>query len=202
MQELTFTVNNHMLADFTTLLQSGIGLQCIKNEPLGTFLLHLAEFDPAYLSDTVQTVFLDGNAIDDFTMPLSEPRHTIALSAAMPGLAGAIFRKNSLFATLRTQSYTKKAAEKSNEKVQVSLKLFNKIAIEKGEPLLRKGFFYPGKNLLDFFSVRPFLVDKITAIHLSGKKVPFSKLHRLIDINAEYYICFNTEHNIKTDQHD
>ncbi len=202
MQELTFTVKNHMLADFTTLLQSGIGLQCIKNEPLGTFLLQLADFDTTYLSDTVQTIFLDGNAIDDFTTPLSEPCHTVALSAAMPGLAGAIFRKNSLFATLRTRGVTRKTTEKSNEKVQVWLKLFNRIAIEKGAAFLKKGFFYPGRNLLDFFSVRPFLMNKIIAIHLAGDKVPFSKIHTLIDTNTNYHIRFDTENDTILQQHD
>ncbi len=202
MQELTFTVEDQMLINFTTLLQSGIGFQCMKNEPLGAFLLHLADFDTAYLSHTVQTIFLDGNAIDDFTTPLSAPHHTVALSAAMPGLAGAIFRKNSLFATLRIRSDKKNAAEKSDDKVQVSLKLFNKIAIEKGEKFLTEGFFYSGKNLLNFFSIRPFLMDRIAAIHLAGNKIPSSALHTFIDTSAEYHIRFNTKNKAKIKQHD
>lgn len=84
----------------------------------------------------------------------------------MPGLAGAIFRKNSLHAALRTSDSNNMIAAQTDKKTMVCLKLFNMIASEKGPELLEKGGVFAGSKLLDFFQQRSQLRQNITHIEV------------------------------------
>ena len=55
----------------------------------------------SYLNERVQTIFLNGRAVDDLFGEVVGNNSTIALSAAMPGLAGAVFRKGGMLSSLR-----------------------------------------------------------------------------------------------------
>ena len=109
---------------FTTLLQSGIKLPVVAGTPLGIFINSLPGFDPNYISENIQTIFLDGNALDNLEHPLTQSEHIVALSAAMPGLAGAIFRRNSLCAALRTQQEKPQVTDQEKNEIIIHLKLF------------------------------------------------------------------------------
>ncbi len=168
------------MAFFTTILQSGILLPCQTHTPLGVFLDSLPDFDIAYISERIQTIFLDGNALDDLEQPLSNPRHILALSAAMPGLAGAIFRRNSMCAALRTRP-SQAAQMESEEETMVHLKLFNMIAQEKGAGILAMGGYFTGENLHEFLGRRPSLLQSISSIELDRQPVqPDIFLSRLL----------------------
>ena len=132
-------VPSHTLLLFTTLLQSGIEIKATSGDTLGKFLDQFPGFTPEYLADTVQTIFLDGTAVDDLTLPLEGDTPVLALSAAMPGLAGAIFRKNSFHSALRTETRTQLSGSEPQKKITVTLKLFNSIARERGGDMLRQG---------------------------------------------------------------
>jgi len=45
---------------------------------------------PEYLDKRVKTIFLNGNAVDDIDKAILQDGSTLALSAAMPGLAGPL----------------------------------------------------------------------------------------------------------------
>ena len=123
--ELILEVTAESLPLFTTLLQSGIEINCNDGLSMGHFLNELPGFTPEYISDIIQTIFLNGTAEDDMTTPLTGKNPVLALSAAMPGLAGAIFRKNSLHSALRTETRKKNTTESQSESLTVTLKLFN-----------------------------------------------------------------------------
>jgi hypothetical protein len=182
------TISTTKIDGFTTLLQSGIKLPAASGISLGVFLNSLPGFDIDYVSDTVQTIFLDGNALDDLEQPLTSQDHVIALSAAMPGLAGAIFRRNSLCAALRTRSENLGTAKKSSNEIFVLLKLFNSIAQEKGEELLRPGGIFSGETLRAFFNQRPSLLDAITSIHINGKMKVSADLLTCVSRERQYYL--------------
>ncbi len=165
------SVANAAMVRLTTLLQNGITLFCPPDQAIGSFLTHLPEFDVDYLADRVQTIFLDGDAIDDLEKPFSGTSHVIALSAAMPGLAGAIFRRNSLCAALRKSARPKNTAEeKEKEKIEISLKLFNMIAQEKGSALLRHGGLFAGELLINFFDLRQSLIPHIVTLAIDNSQ--------------------------------
>lgn len=168
---VTLTPPRENLVRLTTLLQSGIALTCPTGTSIGVFLDSLPDFDMSYITDRVQTIFFDGNAMDDLQRRFTKAEHVLALSAAMPGLAGAIFRKNSLCAALRTQGRVTDSNMSPNATTTVCLKLFNIIAQEKGEMILRRGGFFTGKSLQNFFHNRPSLLQSATTLQFDSLEI-------------------------------
>ncbi len=168
--DLHLTVKAEALPLFTTLLQSGIELNATSGQPLALLLHSLPGFTADYLAERVQTIFLDGTAIDDLTTPLQRQWQVVALSAAMPGLAGAIFRRNSFHAALRTATGTPGRGSGGGE-ITVRLKLFNSIARERGPELLHLGVRVAASALVDFFALRPGLLSTIDRACLAGREV-------------------------------
>ena len=70
----------------------------------------------------------------------------IALSAAMPGLAGATLRKGGHFAGMRREiSQCDEASCEEQHEGMVTLKLFNLVAREMGPQVLEKGVWVTGE---------------------------------------------------------
>ena len=185
---------NTVMVRLTTLLQNGIILHCPPHLAIGTFLANLPEFDVDYLTDKVQTIFLDGDAIDDLNKPFSGPTHVIALSAAMPGLAGAIFRRNSICAALRKNS-GKMADDlgKGKEDIEISLKLFNVIAQEKGSALLLHGGIFRGEVLREFFSMRKSLIPQIRTLMIDSSECVGENLLSYLQPDSLYHTVIAPE---------
>ena len=119
--------------------------------------------------------FLNGTAVDDLTVPLSGEEPILALSAAMPGLAGAIFRRNSFHAALRTTP-DKKTENTESAHITVTLKLFNSIASERGPELLKKSVIIKTGHLTNFLAKRPSLPSLVKHVVFSGKTVSMENL--------------------------
>lgn len=167
LSQLKFEVVPGSLPLFTTVLQSGIEVMTENGITLGRFLSGFPGFTDDYLANTVQTIFLNGTAIDDLTTPLTGDNPVLALSAAMPGLAGAIFRKNSFHAALRTDTHSLPAEATERDRLTVTLKLFNSIARERGEELLHRGVCMRTAVIAGFLAVRPNLLDDIAMLRLN-----------------------------------
>lgn len=177
---------------YTTLLQAGIVLESTAGKALGVFLNELPEFDTDYLSDRVQTIFLDGSAIDDLERCFSEAQHIVALSAAMPGLAGAIFRRNSLCAALRTRKDETDTSPATKDSIRITVKLFNAIAQEKGMQLLSRGGIFSGETLRDFFHPRPSLLQGIHSLEFDDEAIEADTLTSRLRVDEEYYLTITT----------
>lgn len=180
LSRLTLSVRSESLPVFTTLLQSGIEATTAGGTTLGRFLGDLPGFTADYLAETVQTIFLNGTAVDDLTLPLAGENPVLALSAAMPGLAGAIFRRNSFHAALRTDTAAKASQRQEETTLTVTLKLFNSIARERGGELLRRGVRLQAGVLADFLERRPNLRRDIHLIRLDGREISFQDLTRCL----------------------
>jgi len=76
-----------------------------------------------------------------------------------------------MHAALRSQKSPTVDAPGPNETMNVKLKLFNMIAMEKGEALFARGVGVTGPGLADFLSDHPTLLSKITSAVLTGKTV-------------------------------
>ncbi len=162
---LELQLNPGSMQKFSSLLQNGVGIRGSFGESLGVFLSRLPGFTTPYIIDSIQTIFLNGTPIDDLETPLIEEKMVLALSAAMPGLAGAIFRRNSLHASLRGTKSSAIDQELTFEDVFVTLKLFNIIAVERGPEILNQGVLIKKKGLKEFLKDRPTLQSAIhTAI--------------------------------------
>jgi len=180
LSRLEFQVKPRSLLLFTTVLQSGIEANAESGTSLGRFLGGFPGFTAEYLADVVQTIFLNGTAVDDLTIPLTGARPKLALSAAMPGLAGAIFRKNSFHAALRTDTGSRTSGSQQNDTITVTLKLFNSIARDRGEELLQRGVCLQTDILADFLARRPNLRQDIRSIRLNSENIDKADLDRIL----------------------
>lgn len=150
--EITLTMPETAVARFVPILGEGIFLRGPSGQTVEDFLAKSAGVSPAYLKERVQTVFLDGRALDDFGTARVMDGATLALSAAMPGLAGAVLRRGGRYAPMRRQiSHEARCAQAAPGEIFVVLKLFNMIARELGPEFLLQGILVPGARLQNFW---------------------------------------------------
>ena len=177
---IRLTVAPESISLFTTVLQSGIEVKTSHGKTLGKFLSNFEGFTAEYLANTVQTIFLNGTAVDDLTLPLTGTNPVLALSAAMPGLAGAIFRKNSFHSALRTDTNALRSESIQQKAVTVTLKLFNSIARERGVALLKSGQVIKADLLTNFLNKRPNLWQQVLNINFDQREIDQIKLLSLL----------------------
>jgi hypothetical protein len=110
---------------------------------------------PDYLANRISTIFLNGKPLDDVSSAVIMDGATLALSAAMPGLVGATFRKAGHLAAFRGSiTYQKKDdAPITAHDGFVTLKLFNLLIGEMGPQFLERGIWVNGRVLRGFFDM-------------------------------------------------
>lgn len=175
--KIELSVSPDSIAGFTTLLQGGIFIEVPCNTQIGDLLTSLPGFSRDYVQSRVETIFIDGLPADSLSQPLTTSGTVLAISAAMPGLAGAIFRKNSVHASLRTSPTADVETESAEKTIQVRLKLFNMIAVERGEQLLYEGCVVKASTIQYFFNYRKQLLKQIAEIRVNGALADFEDLH-------------------------
>ncbi|MCG6931107.1 MAG: hypothetical protein LJE64_11180 [Desulfofustis sp.] len=176
---LTFTCPADQLIRLATVLQSGFYVTAAEGDSLISLLKALPGFSEAYIAKEIQTVFLNGDALDDLQTPLSGSDATIALAGAMPGLAGAIVRKGSPWGALR-KTKTITTAEHSGGPVSVLIKLFNTVAVDRGPGLLTGSVRINAGDLIHFLELRPSLLASLTGLALNGSPVAPERLSEAI----------------------
>jgi hypothetical protein len=101
----------------------------------------------------------------------------VALSGAMPGLAGAVFRRGGVYASFRSNiaSASKHFKGIAGEGT-VLLKLFNQAAADLGPLFLKKGVRVKGGTLSEFFKHNREKFENMRAlIEVEGKKYSFQE---------------------------
>ncbi|MEJ2058268.1 MAG: hypothetical protein P8X39_10565 [Desulfofustis sp.] len=167
---LSFDCADNELLRLSTMLQSGFIETGRQGDSILSFLLSLDGFTESYIENEVQTVFYNGDALDDVETELAGKTAAIALGSAMPGLAGAIMRKGSICGAFRKKR-TVVDMKSSGEPVTVRVKLFNSVARERGPQLLSRGLKIDGKDLLYFLKQRPLLITALKNIRFDGQAV-------------------------------
>ncbi len=132
-----------------TLLQRGFIQPVSGAISIVDLLNSLPGFSSGYIRDRVQTIFVNGLAEDTVERQLVAG-DTLALSAAMPGLAGAIFRRGGQHASLRTRPVVPEKGQ-GDQSGQLTVKLFNMVATETGSRILTHGVLIRGRTLVRFF---------------------------------------------------
>lgn len=149
--KMTLAMAEDTMTRLLPLLGEGIWISAADGETVENFLVKTAGISPAYLQERVQTVFLNGRALDDFDTAYVRDGSTLALSAAMPGLAGAVLRRGGVYAPMhRPMAHEAQALTADSGRIFVILKLFNMIARELGPNFLKDGILIPGAQLRDF----------------------------------------------------
>ncbi|MEW5775150.1 MAG: hypothetical protein AB1916_16655 [Thermodesulfobacteriota bacterium] len=131
------------------LLRAGVGIPVPGPLPVRGLLCDVLGLDPEFVESRVATLFLNGSPVDDLDETQVRPGDTLALAAAMPGIAGITMRRNSPVKALRADiSCTQTAAgSRPGSAGTVTVKLFNFIALEAGPALLAQGVIAPAPHL-------------------------------------------------------
>jgi hypothetical protein len=133
---------------FTPLFSRGVQVSACLECSLKELMCRQIGLAEDYLENRVQTVFLNGHPVDDVNQATVGEGAIVALSAAMPGLAGAVLRKGGVLATLRKNiTYQNDASARETCEGKVIVKLFNMTTREVGPLLLTRGIWMEGAEL-------------------------------------------------------
>ena len=153
MDRLRLRCNTARILPFFPLLQTGVEIPIENSMSVQAILSEICGLTDAVIKDRIQTLFLNGNPVDDFTTATVNPGDTLALSAAMPGLVGATMRSAGKLACFRSSiSHRSKPSQVNRSTGTVSLKLFNLMLKELGPGFLSRGVLISANKINDFLN--------------------------------------------------
>jgi hypothetical protein len=179
-QDLSLFVKSKLIPFFFQLLGQGFLVNVPANCSIRDLIIDCLGIPNDYLEERIQTLFLNGSVVDDLNSCNIKEGSTLALSGAMPGLAGAVLRRGGFYASFRrtiTHNDSPSRIDKDNH--WIVLKLFNMIVKELGPGFLEKGIWMEGEKLQKFLTrnseelrIRGSLSD------LNGKPVDIDNLRK------------------------
>jgi hypothetical protein len=180
MQHVCLGVKASLIPRFLKIIEHGFKLKIKTGLTIRELLSGQLGVSADYLDHRIQTIFLDGKAVDDVDSAWIHEGCRIALSAAMPGLVGATFRKGGRYAPFRSSiSYAKTKAPNAKGEGQITLKLFNLVAKELGPVFLEKGVIIDGNTFQNFVSENlQDLKAACASILLNDAKISFDRLKK------------------------
>lgn len=165
--EIKITVAENRLSLMRLVFGYGIRFEAPAGTRVSDFLQQALCTDADYIENRIQTLFMDGRAVDD---PESEEIHspcTLAVSAAMPGVFGAAFRKQGTYSGLRRHCSQIRQNQENRVKqgrlVAVTVKCFNQVAADLGDELLEAGVVMDLRDFLDFWARQGSILEKDNA---------------------------------------
>ena len=176
---LKLRITTESLQRFFSLLSIGFSINAKAGYSINDLLSRELGIAKAYIDDRIQTIFLNGKAVDDSKSAILQEGAVVALSAAMPGMVGSTFRKGGFFAGMRSQisHLTDTATRQDHQQIKVKLKLFNLVAKELGPVFLEKGVIIDGNTFQKFVSEKLEDLKAIfSSIDLNGTKISFDRL--------------------------
>jgi len=169
------------LAFFFPLLQNGFMIETEVGTSIRDFLLRPPGIDPAYIDKRIKTVFLDGKAVDDMETAFLDDGSTLALSAAMPGLAGATLRMGGSLVSFRSQiTFRAKNKPGSRHKGLIFIRLYNLILRDLGVIFLKNGVLLKPVDLAEFMKgLSEEFWTNVKAASLNGQPQDLKKLSQM-----------------------
>jgi hypothetical protein len=147
LKHIDLSIERGMASAFTELLQNGFLFECHVGVSVKSLLCEELGLSEQYVTERISTVFLDGSCVDDIDSATVREGSFIALSAAMPGLAGASLRRGGVYGAMRS-SITYKENDRRGEKTGLcSIKLFNLLIGELGPIFLQRGILVKADDL-------------------------------------------------------
>ncbi len=148
-----------------------------------------------YLENRIQTIFLNGKSVDDVNTAILREGSILALSAAMPGLAGATLRKGGRFAPLRSRiSHHTDQKSISKKEGMVILKLFNLLVSEIGPIFLQQGIWLQGSKFKDLLDRQPEdFFSGILSAEVNDEKVDLDQFEKTNWEGKDIFLQVKTE---------
>ena len=152
-QDLSIFVKSKLIPFFFQLLGQGFIVNAPANCSIRDLIVECLGIPDDYLEERIQTLFLNGSVVDDLNSCNIKEGSTLALSGAMPGLAGAVLRRGGFYASFRhTISLDDSQPRIDKDNHWIVLKLFNMIVKELGPGFLEKGIWMEGEKLQKFLT--------------------------------------------------
>ena len=174
------SVEKKLIPSFSSLLGQGFGINVQVGCSVRELLCQQLGITADYLDTRIQTIFLNGKSVDDVDTAVIKEGSVLALSAAMPGLVGAVLRRGSYLAPMRSHishPIDQKAAYKKEK--MVVLKLFNLLVRELGPNFLQKGIWLEGNQFKDFLNRQSDIFFKeILSVKINGENVDLDRLDK------------------------
>jgi hypothetical protein len=194
-QHLNLVVKANLIPRFLNLIEHGFKLKIKAGLSIRElFCDHLGISDD-YFDNRIQTLFLDGKPVDNVDTTRVYDGARIALSAAMPGLVGATFRKGGRYASFRgTISYSEAKNASVRGQGEITLKFFNMIAKELGPAFLQKGIIIEEKRFQDFaLRNSEDLKADCNSVHLNDAEIDAAKLKEMKWEDQEMFLQVTSE---------
>jgi hypothetical protein len=175
---LDLTLKPDRLSLFSHLLGQGFIINTRTGISVRELLCRQIGVDDDYLDRRIQTIFLNGKVVDDVDTAVIGNGAVLALSAAMPGLAGATLRRGGVYAAMRKEiSHHNKTSNDSPGNGSVTIKLFNFVALELGPIFLEQGIRINGTQMNFFFqNVPEFFWDGCWAAKIDDRPLDRDKI--------------------------
>jgi hypothetical protein len=192
---LCLVVRDDRLALFFKLLSQKVAIPVQTGRSIRELLCGQLDIEEQYLDERIQTIFLNGRAVDDVDSTVVENGSTLALSGPMPGLAGATFRRGGFFSGMRSQiSYDNNMSDAQISAGKINIKLFNVVLKELGPIFLQRGVLLKEMQLQDFLSenVEP-LTNGVISAKLDGQNIEIAELLQMNFTSMMIYTQIETE---------
>lgn len=134
-----------------------------------------------YLAERITTIFLNSKVVDDLNSTIVNEGATLALSGAMPGLVGAVFRSGSFYAAMRREiSHKKSKSSTQSQPANITFKLMNLVVKELGPEFLQQGVWLKGQTLWEYLeSYMNELMAGCITCELDSKPVELNNLREI-----------------------
>ena len=171
--KLKIIVPSDRIHIFFTLLRNGFMIESQVGCSIKAMLCNALGVDDNYVEERIKTLFLDAKPVDDISTACINDGSVLALSGAMPGLAGATLRRGGQLASFRGAISCRSDADKSASQAgHVVVKLFNLLVNDLGAIFLNKGILIKKDQLEDFLRRRPQdFWSSLKSAYLNGQNI-------------------------------
>jgi hypothetical protein len=196
-QHLNYVVKDNQITVFLKLIESGFRLRIKTGLSIRELFCEQLGISDDYFDNRIQTIFLDSKPVDNVDTALVIAGARIAISAMMPGLVGATFRKGGHYASFRgTISHSEADNSSIKGEGEIVLKFFNVIAKELGPTFLQKGIIIEGERLRDFTHRNSEdLKVGCTSMHLNDAEIDVAKLEKMEWEGQKVFVQVTSEAN-------
>lgn len=149
-------VRGEKLCGIFPFLQQGFYVITRSGASIGGMLQNQFGIHKEYIEERIKTLFLNGHPVDNVETAILRDGDSLALSAAMPGLVGAVLRRGGCLSPFRaTISHRNDAGSFQEGDGTVQLKLFNLLIDELGPAFLQYGVLISKDDFLEFLEMQP-----------------------------------------------
>ena len=140
----------------------------------------------------IQTIFWQSKPVDDIAGCIVRDGGVLALSAALPGLVGAILRRDGAWSAMRDSiTHQDEGYVQTSSRGVITIKLFNFMLAEVGPLLLKRGIRLDVTGLAALLN-DPLVRQKLEEVRLANQEVAVDTLGGMLAGEQMILLCVNS----------